>query len=122
MANPLKYPEARRDESVVDEYFGVKVCVTFAYNRGVAEGSGYQEQFFQIADPYRWLEDPDSEETRKYTAAENRVTQAYFENGDDWHKINKKLVKMWNYPKCSIPVRHGDYYFSYRNTGLQNQK
>lgn len=76
----------------------------------------------QVADPYRWLEDPDSEETQKYVDAVNQVTQPYLENCDQWQKINKKLTKLWNYPKYTVPDRHGDYYFSYQNTGLQNQK
>lgn len=76
---------------------------------------------FQVADPYRWLEDPDSDETRRYVEAENLVARPYLENNDQWHKIKQNLTKLWNYPKYSAPVRHGDYYFFFQNTGLQNQ-
>lgn len=81
-----------------------------------------RENTFQIADPYRWLEDPYSEETRKYADAEDKVAREYLENNDLRPKINAKLTKVWNYSKCSVPVHCGDYYFTNRNTGLQNQE
>lgn len=76
----------------------------------------------QIADPYRWLEDPDSEETKQYVDAENKVAQPFLESCDQWKKINEKLTGIWDYPKYNVPDRHGKYYFTYTNTGLQNQK
>lgn len=76
----------------------------------------------QIFDPYRWLEDPDSVETQEFVEAHNKITQPYLEGSDQWNSINEKLTKLWNYPKFTIPARHGDYYYYYMNTGLQNQK
>ncbi|XP_053693083.1 prolyl endopeptidase isoform X1 [Sabethes cyaneus] len=92
------YPEARRDESVVDDFHGVK-----------------------LADPYRWLEDPDSEETKQYVEKQNKIAQPFLENCDEWKKLNEKLTKRWNYPKYSCPFKHGERYFFFMNTGLQNQ-
>ncbi|XP_055295100.1 prolyl endopeptidase-like [Sitodiplosis mosellana] len=96
--NHFEYPLARRNESVIDDYHGIKV-----------------------ADPYRWLEDPDSEETKQFIEAENKVAQSFIEGSGKWHKINKKLTTLWNYPKYSMPWRHGNYYYAYENSGLQNQ-
>lgn len=76
----------------------------------------------QVADPYRWLEDPDSEETKQFATAENEIAQLFTTNCAEWQQINKKLTALWNYPKYTLPVRQGKYYFSGKNTGLQNQK
>ncbi|XP_031639763.1 prolyl endopeptidase-like [Contarinia nasturtii] len=92
------YPAVRRNESVVDVLHGTKVT-----------------------DPYRWLEEPDSDETKQFIDAENKITQSFLENDGKWQKINKKLTDMWNYDKWSTPERHGKYYFVLRNSGLQNQ-
>lgn len=77
---------------------------------------------YQVSDPYRWLEDPDSAETIQFVEAHNKITQPYLEGCDQWKNINEKLTKLWNYPKFTNPARHGDYYYYYMNTGLQNQK
>lgn len=94
----VTYPHALRDESIVDDLHGTKV-----------------------ADPYRWLENPDSEETKQFVEAENKLSQSFLESDDTWQKINKKLTSMWDYPKYTTLQRHGKYYYSFRNTGLQNQ-
>ena len=75
-----------------------------------------------MADPYRWLEDPDSEETKKFVDEQNKIAQPYLESTEQWKLINEKLTKLWNYPKFTCPSKHGDNYYFYMNTGLQNQK
>ncbi|XP_073958330.1 prolyl endopeptidase isoform X3 [Choristoneura fumiferana] len=92
------YPEARRNESVVDDYHGTK-----------------------IHDPYRWLEDPDSNETKEFIEAENKITRPYLDACPVKADVNARLTELWNYPKYSCPFRRGDRYFFYKNTGLQNQ-
>ncbi|XP_061392708.1 prolyl endopeptidase-like [Musca vetustissima] len=96
--SPLKYPVARRDESVVETHHGV-----------------------EIKDVYRWLEDPDSEETKKYVEEQNKISQPFLEGCDQWKKINEKFTKVWNYETYDCPLKHGKYYYFQRNTGLQNQ-
>lgn len=95
----VTYPNARRNESVIDDLHGTKV-----------------------ADPYRWLEDPFSEETKQFIDDENEISRSFLENNDKWKKINEKMTKIWNYPKFGVPERKGKYYFSSKNAGLQNQK
>jgi len=94
---PKKYPAARLGDTV-DDYHGVKV-----------------------ADPYRWLEDPDSAETRAWIEAENKITFGYLEGIPARPKIRERLTRLWNYERFGIPFREGGRYFYTRNDGLQNQ-
>jgi prolyl oligopeptidase len=93
----IVYPESRRVEQV-DEYHGVKV-----------------------ADPYRWLEDLDSQQTRDWVAAQNRLTSAYLAAIPEREPIRKRLTELWNYERYSVPAQRGGRYFFTRNDGLQNQ-
>ncbi|XP_058987085.1 prolyl endopeptidase-like [Musca domestica] len=96
--SPLQYPVARRDESVVETHHGV-----------------------EVNDVYRWLEDPDAEETQKYVDQQNKISQPFLEGCEAWKKINEKFTKLWNYETYYCPVKHGKYYYFEKNTGLQNQ-
>ena len=93
----LQYPSARKGD-VVDDYHGTKV-----------------------ADPYRWLEDPDSPESRAWIEAENRITNAYLADIPARATIRDRLTKLWNYPKFGSPFRKAGRYFFFKNDGLQNQ-
>ncbi len=94
---PLVYPKARKGD-IVDDYHGVKV-----------------------PDPYRWLEDPDSPESRAWIEAENRVTFGYLEQIPERSKIKERLTGLWDYEKYGLPYKRGDRYFFSKNDGLQNQ-
>ncbi len=93
----MKYPETKKD-STKDNYFGTT-----------------------IADPYRWLENDTSAETKAWVTAENKVTQNYLEQIPYRADIKKRLTELWNYPKESAPFKVGEYYFFTKNDGLQNQ-
>lgn len=93
------YPVVRKDLSIVDDFHGTK-----------------------IIDAYRWLEDPDSPETQAYVDSQNNISQPFLESCPEWKKINDKLTKLWNYPKYGCPMKYGDYYYYFMNTGLQNQR
>lgn len=96
--NPkLNYPDAKR-ENVVDTLHGVAV-----------------------ADPYRWLENPDDSATVAWVTAENTITRAYLDSIPDRAKIQSRLTELWNYPKYSAPAKKGNNYFFSKNDGLQNQ-
>jgi len=96
-AQTLQYPAARKSD-VVDDYHGTRV-----------------------PDPYRWLEDPDSPESRAWIEAQNRLTAAYLADIPARGTIRERLTKLWNYPKYGTPFRKGHRYFFFKNDGLQNQ-
>ena len=75
----------------------------------------------KIADPYRWLEDPDSEKTRAWIAAQNRTTRAFLDAVPERAPIRKRLEELWNYARWSAPVKKGGRYFFSKNDGLQAQ-
>jgi prolyl oligopeptidase len=74
-----------------------------------------------IADPYRWLEDDNSEETKAWVTAQNQVTDAFLSNIPFRQRVKERLSEMWNYPRIGMPVKRGDWYYFTRNDGLQNQ-
>lgn len=96
--NLKSYPVARVDSSVVDDYHGTKV-----------------------SDPYRWMEDDRSEETAAWVKSENEVTFDYLAQIPFRTEIKDRLTKLFDYPKEGAPFKVGEYYFFYKNDGLQNQ-
>lgn len=93
----LNYPNTKTGE-VEDDYFGTI-----------------------IKDPYRWLEDDNSEETAEWVKQQNELTNAYLETIPYRNKMKDRLTKIWDYPKVSAPFKKGDKFFFYMNDGLQNQ-
>ncbi len=75
----------------------------------------------KIADPYRWLEDPDAPDTRAWVAAQNKVTFGYLEKLPHRARLQKRLTELWNYERYGLPRKRGEAYFYTRNDGLQNQ-
>lgn len=83
----------------------------------------------QVADPYRWLEDPDSGETKAWIEAENKLTFGLLETIPARDRLKQRLTQLWNYEKYGIPFKQGDAqkdgaterYFYFKNDGLQNQ-
>ncbi|MCI0617980.1 prolyl oligopeptidase family serine peptidase [bacterium] len=91
------YPTSRKS-NVSDEIHGIKV-----------------------PDPYRWLEDLDSEETCKWIEEQNKVTFEVLEKIPEREKIRERLTQLWDYEKFGVPHREGNRYFFSKNDGLQNQ-
>ncbi len=93
----LAYPETKKVDQV-DDYFGTKV-----------------------ADPYRWLEDDNAEDTKAWVEAQNKVTFGYLDTIPYRPAIKARLTDIFNYPRYSSPFRVGENYFFSKNDGLQNQ-
>jgi prolyl oligopeptidase len=96
-AGNYKYPEARKAD-VSDNFHGTIV-----------------------KDPYRWMEDPEADETTRWVAAQNELTFGFIRSEPSRAAIEARLTELWNYPKYSLPYKHGDRYFFSKNDGLQNQ-
>ncbi len=92
------YPSTRQDTSVIDDYHGTKVT-----------------------DPYRWLEDDNSMETKEWVKKQNEVTFGYLDKIPNRQAAKDRIEKLWNYEKFGSPFKHGGKYYFYKNDGLQNQ-
>ncbi|MCC7506317.1 MAG: S9 family peptidase [Saprospiraceae bacterium] len=95
---PVTYPATRKDTTVTDTYFGQN-----------------------IKDPYRWLEDDQSEETKDWVRRQNLVTQGFLSQIPYRDKIQTRLEQIWNFEKFSTPYKKANRYFFFKNDGLQNQ-
>jgi len=73
-----------------------------------------------VNDPYRWLENDTSKETAEWVKSENDVTFGYLKNIPFRDAIRKRLDEVQNYERLSAPVKHGEYYYFTKNSGLQN--
>jgi prolyl oligopeptidase len=93
----LEYPAARKIDHM-DTYHGASV-----------------------ADPYRWLEDVDSAETRAWVEAQNKVTFDWLKKVPTREPLRRRLTELWNYERFGLPHKKGGRYFYTRNDGLQNQ-
>ncbi len=93
----IVYPETQKAD-ITDTYFGT-----------------------EVNDPYRWLEDDQSEETAVWVEAQNKLTFGYLENIPYREQIKNKLEDMWNYEKIGAPFIEGNFTYYYKNNGLQNQ-
>ena len=75
----------------------------------------------QVADPYRWLEDDNSEETKAWVKAQNEVSFGYLKQIPLREEFKNRIEALSNYEKISAPSRKGEWYYFYKNSGLQNQ-
>ena len=91
------YPETRKSD-VVDDYHGTKV-----------------------SDPYRWLEDDHSDETKAWVKAQNKVTQDFIGQIPYRKDLEDRLKSLWSYSRSTAPIKKGDKYYIFQNNGLQNQ-
>jgi len=94
----VNYPEVLRDSSVSDNYHGT-----------------------EIADPYRWLEDDNSKETKEWVTAQNKTTFGYLEHIPYRQNVVDRLTELWDYEKYGSPFKRAGNYYYLKNDGLQNQ-
>lgn len=93
----MNYPKTEKGSSV-DQYFGR-----------------------EIPDPFRWLEDDRSDETKAWVKSQNKLSRQFLDQIPFRDTIKARLTELWNYEKHSSPTKHGSYDYFYKNDGLQNQ-
>ena len=93
----MQYPPTQKT-SVADTYFGTT-----------------------IPDPYRWLEDPDSAETKAWVTAQNEATFGHLGQIPFRERIRERLTAIWNYERYGVPEQVGPDLVFAKNNGLQNQ-
>lgn len=93
----MTYPETRRDD-VVETLHG-----------------------HAIADPYRWLEDPDSAETQDWVNRQNEYTQAELAGYPEREWFQTTLSAILARPRAGVPAKKSGWYFVGRNDGTQAQ-
>lgn len=74
-----------------------------------------------VPDPYRWLENDTSKATADWVTAQNEVTFSYLNNITYRDAVKKRLLELNDYEKLGAPFRRGEYFYFYKNSGLQNQ-
>lgn len=96
-----KYPKSKKGD-VVDDLHGTKV-----------------------ADPYRWLEDADAEDTKAWVTEQNKLTFGWLEKIPARAALKTRLTELWNYERFSPPSVEGKgkdrRQWFWKNDGLQNQ-
>ncbi|RZU11942.1 prolyl oligopeptidase [Kribbella rubisoli] len=91
------YPESRRDD-VVETLHGR-----------------------DIADPYRWLEDPDSPDTQDWVRRQNELTQAELSGYPERAWFQATMSSILARPRAGVPAKKAGWYFVGRNDGTQAQ-
>ncbi len=75
-----------------------------------------------IPDPYRWLEDPDGDDTAAWIRAQNVLSRGWLDAQPLRVAFHERLTALWNYARISVPHRlPNGVLFYQRNSGLQKQ-
>jgi prolyl oligopeptidase len=73
-----------------------------------------------IPDPYRWLEDGESGDTRQWTDAQNALTRSYLDALPARQRIHSRLDQLLAIGVLSVPSPVRGRYFYLRRDGRQN--
>ena len=75
----------------------------------------------KVPDPYRWLEDLNSDQTSAWVKAQNSLTDSYLDAIPGRQALENHLTKLWNVERLGVHSFEGGSYFFSKNNGLQNQ-
>jgi prolyl oligopeptidase len=74
-----------------------------------------------IPDPYRWLEDGESPDTRAWTEAQNALTRSYLDAVPGRARLRARLDQLLAIGAIGVPTPARGRYFYQRRDGRQNQ-
>ncbi len=94
-------------------------ALTYPVTRQVEQTDNYHGTV--IKDPYRWLEDDNSADTKAWVQAQNAVTDTYLAAMPQRQPTRKLYTELYNFEKFGVPFKEGGRYFWTRNDGLQQQ-
>jgi len=95
------------------------MTVRYPTTKVIPQSDKYHDKL--IDDPFRWLEDVDSVDTKDWVVRQNAVTFEYLKSAEQRNAIKERLTELWNYERFGFPSKHGDRYLFTHNNGLQNQ-
>lgn len=98
MSSGFVYPEVERNDSLIEKIFDK-----------------------DVADPYRFLEDPQAEKTKDFVLKQNSVTEPYLSKCPHRSRIKQILTNNQDYKKIGCPFKRGNKYYFFMNEGLQPQ-
>ncbi len=75
----------------------------------------------RVTDPYRWLEDAHSPETRAFITAQNAYTAQYFSQVKKLPHVAKEIAELLKVDTMGVPEQRGDRYFFSRRKAEENQ-
>jgi prolyl oligopeptidase len=75
----------------------------------------------EIADPYRWLEDQQSPETRAWIDAQNKYTQALLDSWPGRAALKQRLTELIKVETIDVPLEWNGRYFFKRRAADQDQ-
>ena len=75
----------------------------------------------KVNDPYMWLENDTSAETGAWVDAEIATTKNYLDSIPFRQKLEDRFRDLFNFEKVGAPIKAGDYYFIFKNSGLEAQ-
>src|SRR5580704_5973178 len=97
LSGQLQYPSTKKVEQK-DDYFGT-----------------------QVSDPYRWLENDTSAETKAWVKTQQNFTNDYLSKIPFRDAIKKRYQEILRYPKYFSGSKIGEYIFYTKSDGIQNQ-
>src|SRR5258708_34363970 len=76
---------------------------------------------YQVADPYRWLEDSTSARTRAWIDKQTHYARAYLDDIPGRDFIRRNIRKMLSVDTCDSFLKSGNRYFFRKRLSTQEQ-